>query len=334
MSALPITAFLVVLVGCTPGATLRPFAGLRADASVQRGQHLLEAEELDEALAEFENAVELHPKLAVAYSGMGWVHKLKGNYEAAAQAFAEALKLDPGSFDDAFALAKTYHQLARFLDAVRAYAHACDLDPASFEARLNLGVCYHQAGELQEAIDCYTQAIAIDPGAPAGHTNLGALYEAQGKYYRAIHAYNESLERDPKQPMVLVNLATALMKQGRFRGAQKALERSIELDPELAVAYWRLGYCFFRQREYAEALKRYEWAATLDPRMPETQAGLGVVRMAMYLQNPRDVKLRSQAVEHWHRSLELKPDQPKLRLLVKKYRLPQDSPDTVLLGTP
>ncbi len=36
--------------------------------------------------------------------------------------------------------------------------------------------------------------------------------------------------------------------------------------------------------------------------------------------------LRDEAVEAWHTSLELNPDQPKLRSLVEKYRLHSDLP--------
>jgi hypothetical protein len=55
--------------------------------------------------------------------------------------------------------------------------------------------------------------------------------------------------------------------------------------------------------------------------MPQAEAGLGVVRMAMYLQDKENIELRRQAVENWHRSLELDPDQPRLRKLVRKYQL-------------
>jgi tetratricopeptide (TPR) repeat protein len=318
--------------GCAELTPLSPFAATRAGWSLQRGEESLQAKELDKALAEFQNALEFNPKLAVAHSRIGWIARLKGDLESAARAYSDAVRLDPESFDDAVALAQVYHQLVRFTDAVRAYIHACQLRPDDFEARLNLGVCYHQAGELEEAIDCYVKAIELDPSQPASYTNLGAAYDAQHQHYEAIRAYNRSLERDPHQPMVLVNLATTLMKQERYASAWRALERAVEMDPGLAVAYERLGYCYFHQRDYAAAARNYEWAATLDPKMPEALAGLGVVRMAMHLQNPQDVESRRLAVECWHRSLELRPDQPRIRNLVKKYQRPGDDQAALLLG--
>jgi hypothetical protein len=85
-------------------------------------------------------------------------------------------------------------------------------------------------------------------------------------------------------------------------------------------------------RAYGEALSSYTWATTLDPKMPEAYAGRGVVRMAMYLKDPSDADSRTMAIEHWHKSLELKPDQPKIRNLLKKYQSDSDAVSTVLLG--
>ena len=43
--------------------------------------------------------------------------------------------------------------------------------------------------------------------------------------------------------------------------------------------------------------------------------------MARYISQepPRDELLRERALKHWHRSLELKPDQPRLAALVARY---------------
>ena len=69
-------------------------------------------------------------------------------------------------------------------------------------------------------------------------------------------------------------------------------------------------------------LPNYDQAATLNPKMPEAHAGLGAVHMAMFLQDQSKPDRKRQAIEHWHRSLELAPDQPKIRSLVAKYGSP------------
>lgn len=302
----------------------------RTRKAIDRAEAHLEAEDLDAALAELEKAVELDPELATAHSRIGRIHMLKGNLTEAGEAFTNALRLDPESYTDAFSLAEVYQKLRQFVDAVKAYRYALRLNPDDPVAHMNLGMCYHQVGELSEAMASYRRALELDPDANAARVNLGAAHDTLGNYYEAIHAYYEALERDPHQPMVLVNLATSLIKQERFGTAREALIKAIELDPSLAVAYERMGYCCLRARDYEEAFKHYEWAAVLDPKNPQPYTGMGIVCMTRHLREPSRRDLRHQAVEYWHRALELNPDQPAVRKLVDKYHILSPSPMEVL----
>jgi len=155
---------------------------------------------------------------------------------------------------------------------------------------------------------------------------MGVVYDYYLLYSEAIHAYKESLERDPKLPLVLVDLSTTLMKQERFAHARKALERAVEMGPALALGHERLGYCLFRERNYDAAVEHYRRAIELEPTKAEGHAGQGVVYMAMYLQQPDNIELRRRAVDCWCRSLQIKPDQPKIRNLIDKYGLKADNP--------
>ena len=94
------------------------------------------------------------------------------------------------------------------------------------------------------------------------------------------------------------------------------------MDPHLSTAHERLGHTLYRQEKLDEAVDTYERAITLNPRDGVAHAGLGVVRMTQYLADPSQAALRTEAIEHWHRSLELEPNQPKLRKLLAKYHPP------------
>ena len=145
-----------------------------------------------------------------------------------------------------------------------------------------------------------------------------------------------------KRQLVLENRVLERI-QTRFRNrglemsannARQALVQAIDFDPELAVAYERLGYCQFRMRNYPDALANYEQANTLDPDNSSVQTGLGVVQMALYLQDQSKLEMRQIAIEHWHRSLELNPNQPKIHHLVDKYQIPQDRTTAILMDAP
>ena len=110
------------------------------------------------------------------------------------------------------------------------------------------------------------------------------------------------------------------------------LQKAIELAPDLSSTYERLGYCLWREGKYKEACENYEKAIDLDSKNSAAFAGHGVVLMTQYLDSPENTSLRDRAVEEWHNSLELNPQQPKLRELVEKYRIKPEQPVVHLNG--
>ena len=307
------------------------YSHLRADQHVRAGQNLLAQDSLEDALAEFEVAVELHPQLAVAHSKMGVIFRRLGDYDRAVDSFAAAVRYNPRSFDDTINLAQLYHYTQRVRDAIQAYLHACTLRPRSFDAQLNLGVCYQQSGDHVQAIERFQRAIQSYPDQPFAYVNLGVAFDAQGKYYEAINAYREALERDNKQPLVLVNLAHTYMKQERFHIARITLEQAIKMDRELSAGHEAMGYCLFRLQDYAGATESYRTALVYDPRLPGALAGLGSISMLAYLNGDDRPDLRSEALEYWHRSLELNPSQPRVHKLVNRYKRSTSDPESILL---
>ncbi len=320
-----ITQLVLLAAGCV---TIRDF---QAEQHVRRGEELMQRDDLENALVEFQEAARLSPEMAVAHSGMGTIYRRLGEYEQAIECFVLALQRNP-SFDDTFNLAQLYHFTQRVKEAIQTYLQAVELKPASFDAQLNLGVCYQQTGDYSQAIERFEKAIAIEPDRPHAYVNLGVALDAQQKYYEAIRAYKEALERDSHQPQVLVNLAHTYMNQDRLKMARQALEQSIQMDSNLAAAHEALGFCLFRSREFNAAARAYQQALTCDPRLPRAHAGLGSIHMIHYLEDRTRNEHCDRALEHWHRSLELNPDQPRIRRLIAEYKPLGDDPEAVLLN--
>src|SRR5690349_8870041 len=67
--------------------------------SLARAQ-LLQSQGLDSvALAEFEKAIAINPKLTNAYLGIGQIHQKQGDLPKAEQAFHRATQVEPTNFD-------------------------------------------------------------------------------------------------------------------------------------------------------------------------------------------------------------------------------------------
>ncbi len=327
--ALAFGALALLAIAGAPGCSL--IERHVAQHRVNRGDEYVEAQDLDAALKEFEAAAELAPQVAVAHSRMGMIYRRVGDYAKAIDCFIEAIRRDPFSFDDTLNLAQLYHFTERVKDAIQAYLHAVELRPEHFDAQLNLGVCYQQAGDLTQAVERFQRAIDVEPDRPHAYVNLGVALDGQGKHYEAIRAYKAALERDSRQPLVLVNLAHTYMNQDRLRMARQSLEQAIRMDSNLAAAHETLGYCLFRSRDFGASERAYSFALSCDTKLPRSHAGLGSIKMLGYLDDTTRTELRVAALEHWHRSLELNPEQPKIRKLIAQYKPSHADPETVLL---
>lgn len=305
---------------------------IRADHRIHRGEVKLHEDDLEAALAEFQAAAELDPTLAVAHSQMGIIYRRMGDYELAIDCFIDAITRNPYSFDDTLNLAQLYHYTKRITDAIQAYLHAVELKPNDFDAQLNLGVCYQETGDTNQAIQRFQNAIEIDPDRPYAYVNLGVAFSADEKYYEAIRAYKAALERDNHQPIVLVNLAHTYMKQDRLKIGRQALLQAIHMDPELGAGHEALGYCHFRMKDYLVAEKNYKTALIFEPRLPRAHAGLGSINMLKFLGDETRTDLCERAIEHWHRSLELEPDQPRIHRLIARYKKRLSGPQSAVLN--
>lgn len=300
------------------------------------GQVLAEQGNADEALAELAEAVRRNPKLAVAHAAMGDIHRKKDDPERARDSYENACQADPYSFRPHYNLAVTYQVLAQaaravakaeeyIRQAVRVYLRALAIEPTDFESNLNLAACYFQLGKSDLAEQYALAAIRIDPNSPQAHSNLGVIYDSQDRLWDAIREYKASLELDTQQPQLIMNLGATCMRQQRYQTAIGWFEIAARQDANLAAAHEQIGACYFQHRYFEKSLKAYEQAAAVEPGSAAAPRGIGAACMSLYILDRTRLDLRDRALEAWHRSLELRPDQKDLIQLLQKYT-PRESP--------
>lgn len=123
----------------------------------------------------------------------------------AAQAFEQAIKLDPDLAEAHFRLGLTYEALARSDDAETAYKKAVavykkylDDNPDDAEAHYDLGQTYANLHQYSDAVREFRQAIKLkDNDDAAIYYDLGMALTRLAQYDEAVAAFSKSLEIDP-----------------------------------------------------------------------------------------------------------------------------------------
>jgi TolB-like protein/Flp pilus assembly protein TadD len=106
----------------------------------------------DQALAEFERAVQLQPNNAQAIEYSGYVHRRLGQWQRCLEELNKGLEQDPRNADVAGNLGQTYGLLRMWNEAERASRHAINLDPHDLIGmRALLLAILNGKGDLKEA---------------------------------------------------------------------------------------------------------------------------------------------------------------------------------------
>ena len=120
-------------------------------------------------------------------------------------------------------------------------------------------------------------------------------------------------ERSPK---VMMQLAYAHLKMQRYDLAKDVLTSLIEHHADNGTTHQYLGFCYLKLGDLDKAIDSYARAVELNDADWEAHRGLGVVYM-LKARGINDADLAAKAIEHWQRSLEVKPDQKNAQTLVK-----------------
>ena len=145
----------------------------------------------EEAEREFQRAVELNPRYAMAHSWYGLHLAWTGRTDEAIEASNRAMELEP--------LSLIIHTLAgwvsyfaeRYDDSIGLYEKAIELDPRYVRAHLGLGWAYEQLGQLDLAIEHFEMGESISEGSARYVAALGHAAAIAGDHTRAT----QQLER-------------------------------------------------------------------------------------------------------------------------------------------
>jgi tetratricopeptide (TPR) repeat protein/serine/threonine protein kinase len=274
---------------------------LRPDSTVAHiglGIALHEQGKLDEAVAEYRQAIALAPKDPLAHY-LGAVLRDQGKLDEAVVAYRQAIALDPKFARAHIGLGRVLCKQKKLDEAVVEFHQAIAIDPKFAGAHIGLGNALRDQKKLDEAVVAYRQAIEIDPNDAVAHCNLGNVLRDQKKLDEAVVAYRQAIAIAPKFARAHGNLGNALRDQGKLDEAVAECRQAIALDPKLAQAHYSLGLALYEQKKVDEAVAEWRQAIALDPKYAEPHYDLGNALCAQ--------KKLDEAVAEYRQAIALDP---------------------------
>ncbi|MGI9455175.1 MAG: tetratricopeptide repeat protein, partial [Aeoliella sp.] len=222
----------------------------------------------EEALQDFDRAIELGYTQSHAYTSRGLFHAEMGNFDEAIADYDKAISIDPE-----------------------------DLAPV-----INRAAVYVSRGDYLKAVDDYT--LVLEKRGESGallHQRAIAL-KAAGKLEEAAEDFDAILSSNPDDYAAVMGRGYVRFQQQEYEQAVVDFAAAIELNPENAVAYNNRGYNRYQIEQFEGALEDYNQAIRLAPNY-----GLALQNRAWLLATVKDQTLRdpSAAVNSAKKACEL-----------------------------
>ncbi|MGJ7914684.1 tetratricopeptide repeat protein, partial [Massilia sp. LXY-6] len=195
--------------------------------------------------------------------GLEW-HR-QGLLEQALAAYEQALQLQPGYFDVLHHIGILAYQAGDYASAGQFLHAAIEVDGSTAPVWNTLGNVMKARGRLEAAVAGYSQALAIAPAYADAHYNCANALQALGRYEEALASYDNALALDAGTVQAWNNRATVLQQIGLLDEALASLDVVLRLQPAHAEAHNNRGNVLARQHRSEAALESFERALACRP---------------------------------------------------------------------
>jgi len=196
--------------------------------------HRHSEKETDQARVAFERAVQLDPRFALAWAGLGQAHVWDCNYgtEGGQQGFN-----------------------AHLIAARQAVDRALSIEPKLPEALYPRAVIetnfdYNWKG----AAETLREALVLAPQDPALLMEAGNLAQARGELAQALDFFRRAVALDPVNAQARAFLANGLSNSGKQKEARAEYHRVIELNPAAPNSHAAIGFTYVLEGRFEEAV--------------------------------------------------------------------------------
>lgn len=163
----------------------------------QKGMEYLEAGNDSGARLEFNNALQINPKMADAFSALAKLDEKTKNWKGVYSNMQQVLAIDPNRL----------------------------------EARQKLGQLYLAGGEIDKALDEAETILKLQPADPTAIALRSAVYVSKGRVEEAIQELRGLLAKDQGNIEATAVLAAALLKNMQYAEALKTLDQGLKQHP-------------------------------------------------------------------------------------------------------
>jgi len=275
-----------------------------------------QAGDLEEAIAEYKNAVRFDQYNSVIHLRLAENLIKKNDFSAAIEELNAVVKLDPEAVEPHAILALVYFSGNKVDEAAREYEtalkNASKLDPKNISIYKNLGAVYLQKKNLPAAESTYKLVVELVPGDAEAHFYLGNIYDELKNKDQAVRELKKTIELKPDYADALNYLGYLYVEADEnLESAEARIKKAFVIEPDNGAYIDSLGWLYYKKGKFADAVKTLTRASA-------------VLEDPVILDHLGDAYLkvndREKACAQWEKALKLDPQQEKIKGKIDKLK--------------
>jgi tetratricopeptide (TPR) repeat protein len=243
---------------------------------------------------------------AIAHTDLGTILTQRGQLDEAMAEFQKALEIEPDYEHAHRNLGALLASVGRLDEGIGHLRKALEINPNYSDAHNNLGIALRDQGNIDAAIAEFRKALESNLDNTAAYNNLATVLLSLGRVDEAVVLYRKALAIDPQMAEFHYSLAKALAKQGKLDEAAAEFDRTLAITPDNAETHNNLAAALAMRGRLDEAIVHFQAALKIKPNYPNAHKNLDLAqaqwqdilkslagRRALLRSRPNDVALRN-----------------------------------------
>ncbi|MGQ0686402.1 tetratricopeptide repeat protein [Bradyrhizobium sp.] len=252
----------------------------KPQALVMRGHAFRKLRDINQARANFDQAIAADPSHAPAYSGRAVLHLGSRDYDRAIMDADAAIRLD-SNLAVAYGVRGTARVHKR--DIAHAFSdlnRALQLNPQMTDAYNARGLAHKARGDLNAAAADFDRALAMDPSHLPTLQNRAVVRRMLRQFAASLDDLNRAISLNPRESNSFRERGITHLEAGDFVRSLPDLNEAIRLDRTNAEAFAIRGKVLEKKGETRAALADFAAALAIDQNHAGALAGRGRISAA------------------------------------------------------
>ncbi|MBV5257603.1 tetratricopeptide repeat protein [Synechococcus moorigangaii CMS01] len=292
-------------------------------AQYEQAQLLQSQNQLDQALAQYQEILQAVPEHEGALLGKAQVLQALEQFDEALQSYDALLAVNPNRWEAWWGKGQIAGDRQQDEQALAFFDRAIEENSRQavvWEAKAKIHL---RRDETDAALQSLEQFLQLDTQQVWAWFEKGWIHHNRAEYQEAITAYQQALKLDDRNADIWYQQGNSYSKLERYRNARNAYVRVVEIDPDHAPAWYSLGMAQESLRDYIEAQDAFSNVTRLEPDNDRAW-----YHLAWNAQQNGD---RPTAVEAYQRTVALnRDDRPSWRNLGHLLYEAENYPDAII----